>query len=180
MTVPVSPEPDTLRPGITRADFYCGRYRISGDASNGDRRLVDALRDPTRQYLDLRRVRVTALDGAEPPAEHADALLSKADVEWVAVRAEPPRAEARLYGYVRKVPVRVALVLHTCRIEGTVHVDSGATDPVHFFLRGLEKGTERFVAVTEPTVIPAPEDTDETLKLAIVNRASVRLYTALR
>jgi hypothetical protein len=34
--------------------------------------------------------------------------------------------------------------------------------------------------VTEATVIPAPEDKDETLKLAIVNRASVRLYTALR
>jgi hypothetical protein len=126
-------------------------------------------------------VRVTALDGGEPSAEYPDALLSKPELEWVAVRAEPPRTEARLYGYVRKTPVRVALVLSAWRIEGTVHVDSGATDPVIFFLRGLEKGTDRFLAVTDATITPAPDaNTDGTLKLAIVNRASVRLYSALR
>src|SRR5438105_5163032 len=125
-----------LPPGTTRAEFYTGRYCISGDVFTGnDRRLIDALRDPTRQYLEIKRLHTRALDdGNEPSAEYTDGLLNKGDVEWAAVLAEPPRAEARLYGFVRKAPVRVGLVLRTCRIEGNVHVESGSTDPVAFFL----------------------------------------------
>jgi len=170
----------SLPPGTTRADFYTGRYRLSGDVATGDRRLVEVMRDPTRQYLDVRRLRVEALDGSEQPAEYADGLLSKADVEWVAIQVEPPRAEARLYGFVKKAPVRVAVVLRTCRIEGNVHVESGSTDPAGFFLRGLEKGTERFIAVTSATVTPAPDGTNSALGLAIVNRSAVRLFSVLR
>jgi hypothetical protein len=172
----------TLPPGTTRAEFYTGRYCLSGDVFTGnDRRLIDALRDPTRQYLEVKRLSARPLDGAdEPPAEYADGLLNKGDVEWAAVVAEPPRAEARLYGFVRKAPVRVALVLRTCRIEGNVHVESGSTDPVAFFLRGLEKGTERFIAVTAATVTPAPPGVDGPLGLAIVNRTAVRLFSVLR
>ena len=83
-------------------------------------------------------------------------------------------------GYVKKAPVRAALVLRACRIEGTIHVDSGATDPVVFFLRGLEKTSERFLAVTGATVTPAPDATAANLSLAIVNRSAVRLFSALR
>ena len=174
------PEPDVERlpPGTTRADFYMGRYCFSGVVATAKGRLIEGLRDQTRQYLDVRRVRIEALDGAEPSVEYADALLTKADIEWVAVRAEPPRAEARLYGFVRKSQVRVALVLRTCRVEGTVHVESGATDPIVFFLRGLEKGAERFIAVTSATVTPSPTG-DSALGLVIVNRSAVRLVSVL-
>jgi len=171
-----------LPAGTTRAEFYTGRYCVSGDVFTGnDRRLIDALRDPTRQYLDIKRLRTRALDDAsEPTAEYPDGLLNKADVEWAAVVAEPPRAEARLYGFVRKAPVRVALLLRSCRIEGNVHVESGSTDPVAFFLRGLEKGTERFIAVTTATVTPLPSGVDGPLGLAIVNRTAVRVFSVLR
>ncbi len=169
-------------PGTTRAEFHTGRYCISGDVFTGnDRRLIDSLRDPTRQYLEVKRLRTRAIDdGDEPVAEYSDGLLNKADVEWAAVIAEPPRAEARLYGFVRKAPVRVALVLRSCRIEGNVHVESGSTDPVAFFLRGLEKGTERFIAVTSAIVTPTPLGTEGPLGLAIVNRTAVRLFSVLR
>jgi hypothetical protein len=172
----------SLAPGTTRADFYTGRYCLTGDVFTGnDRRLIDALRDPTRQYLEVKRLRARALDTTEEPiAEYPDGLLNKTDVEWATVRAEPPRAEARLYGFVRKAPVRVALVLRTCRIEGNVHVESGSTDPVAFFLRGLEKGTERFIAVTSATVTPPPPGIDGPLGLAVVNRTAVRLFSVLR
>jgi hypothetical protein len=172
-----------LPTAITRADFYTDQYRISADVNSGHGRLLEALRDPTRQYLDLRRVRVTPCDGSHAAAEYGDAVLNKAAVEWIAVRSEPPRGAGRLYGYVRKTPVRAALVLRTCRIEGTIHVQSGTTDPVAFFLRGsggLEKVTDRFLAVTDATITPTPEDTSGALNLVIVNRASVLLYTALR
>ncbi len=171
-----------LPPGTTRAEFYVGRYCLAGDVFTGnDRRLVEVLRDPTRQYLEVKRVRSRALDdSAEPPAEYGEGLLNKADVEWAAVVAEPPRAEARLYGFVRKAPVRVGLVMRTCRIEGNVHVESGSTDPVAFFLRGLEKGSERFIAVTSATVIPAPPGVEGTIGLAVVNRTAVRLFSVLR
>src|SRR6266508_2044815 len=55
-----------------------------------------------------------------------------------------------------RVALREALVLRSFRIEGNVHVESGSTDPVVFFLRGLEKGTERFIAVTSAIVTPTP------------------------
>jgi len=176
-----APEADLLLgPGLTRADFYCGRYRISADVYTGHRRLVELLRDVNRQYLDVRRLRVTALDGQDPTAEYGEGLLTKTEIDWVGIRAEPPRSEARLYGYVKKTPLRAALVLRTCRIEGTIHVDSGATDPVVFFLRGLEKTSERFLAVTGATVAPAPDRSAANLGLAIVNRGAVRLFSALR
>lgn len=171
---------EELPPGITHAEFYTGRYRLSGLVPTGaNRRLIDALRDPNRQYLDLRRVHLEALDGSEPVADYAEGLLTKADIEWVRVVAEPPRAEARLYGFIKKSPVRVALVLRTCRIEGNVHVESGSTDPIAFFLRGLEKGSERFLAVTSATLTPDPTQTEGPLGLAIVNRAAVRMISVL-
>lgn len=171
-----------LPPGTTRAEFYTGRYCLTGDVYTGnDRRLIDALRDPTRQYLELKRLRTRALDDSdEPAAEYSDGLLNKGDVEWATVIAEPPRAEARLYGFVRKAPVRVAVILRMCRIEGNVHVESGSTDPVAFFLRGLEKSTERFIAITSATVTPAAPGSDGPLGLAIVNRTAVRLFSVLR
>jgi hypothetical protein len=172
---------ESLPAGMTRADFYTGRYRVSGLVPTAKGRLIEALRDQTRHYLEMRHVHVEALDSSEPLVEYADGLLTKADIEWVAVRAEPPRAEARLYGFVKKSPVRVALVLRTCRIEGDVHVESGSTDPMVFFLRGLENGTERFLAVTSSAIVTRdPTAADSPLGLTIVNRAAVRLVSILQ
>lgn len=167
--------------GQTRADFYTGgRYLICADVDTGGRRLFDCLRDASRKYLDIRRVVVLPMDGIEAEVAYPDGLLSKDDIEWVAIRAEPPRAEARLYAFVRKAPIRVALLLDSCRIEGTVHIDNNATDPVLFFLRGLEKSSDRFVAVTNATITPSPETSDEPARLVIVNRVAIRLYSAQR
>jgi hypothetical protein len=180
MTSPLLPKPAANLPsGITRADFFMGKYCLSADAVTGDQRLIDVLRDSTRQYMSLRRVRVISLEGVEPIVEYSDALLKKAEVEWVAVRDESARAAARLYGYVRKTAVRVALVLPMCRIEGNAHIESKATDPVVFFLRGLEQSKERFLPVTEATITPSPDGADAVLQLAIVNRDNVRLYSVL-
>ena len=170
----------SMPPGLTRADFYTGRFCLTADVQTGDRRLIEALRDPNRHYLEVRRVRAVPLEGSDAPAEYGEGLLSKSDIEWAAIRAEPPRAEARLYGFVKKAPVRVALIMRTCRIEGSVHVESGSTDPIAFFLRGIEKASERFLAVTGATITPAPDDTDGSLGMAIVNRTAVRLFSVLR
>src|SRR5712692_1175886 len=117
MTSPLPPKPAASLPsGLTRADFFTGRYCLSADAVTGDQRLIDVLRDSTRQYLDLRRVRILPKEGVEPLADYEDALLRKAEVEWIAVRDEPSRTEARLYSFVRKTAVRVAFVLPSCLI----------------------------------------------------------------
>jgi hypothetical protein len=47
-------------------------------------------------------------------------------------------------------------------------------------LRGLEKGTERFIAVTSAVITPTLQDGESTLGLAIVNRSAVRLFSVLR
>jgi hypothetical protein len=169
----------SLPPETTRADFYTGRYCLSADVHTGDRRLIDVLRDQTRRYLELRRVRSVALDAEESPIHYAHGLLNKVDIEWATVRAEPLRAEARLYGFVKKAPVPVSVVLGTCRIEGMVHVESGSTDPAAFFIRSVER-ERSFILITAATVTPPSLGGEEKLGLAIVNASAIRFFSASR
>lgn len=170
-----------LPAGTTRADFCTGRFRTTADVLTGERRLLDVLRDTTRHYLDVRRLRVVPTEALDQqPVDYAEGLLHKADVDWVAVRAEPPRAEGRLYAFVKKSPVRVALVLGEHRIEGNVFVENASTDPVSFFLRGVEKSSsERFVAVTGANISSANGDVDAA-GLVIVNRGAIRIFSVVR
>ena len=168
-----------LPAGTTRADFCIGRYCVAGDIHTGDRRLLDVLRDTTRQYLEVRRLGIRLVDNPEQTSNYADGLLNKAEIEWAAVRAEPSRAEGRLYAFVRKTPVHVALVLSSYLIEGNVFVESVGTDPTSFFLRGVEKSGDRFLAVGSATISSSAGATDEA-GLVIVNRNAVRLFSVVR
>ena len=80
---------------------------------------------------------------------------------------------------MKKTPVRVLLVLESHTIQGNVFVESTATDPVGFFLRGIEKSSERFLAVGGAT-IALPNGRTEQTGLAIVNRGAVRLFSVIR
>jgi len=168
-----------LPAATTRAYFWSARYCISADVHTADRRLLDVMRDATRQFLDVRRVRITPVEARDHVLESADGLLSKAEIDCVAVRAEPSRAESRLYGFVKKTPVRVVLVLGSQTITGSVFVESTATDPVTYFLRGIEKSAERFLAVGSASILLPDGRTEET-GLAIVNRGAVRLFSVIR
>ena len=170
-----------LPTGTTRADFCIGRYCIAAEIHTGDRRLLDVLRDNTRNYLEVRQLGIRHADSLNPEqqVEYADGLLNKAEVEWAAVRAEPSRAEGRLYAFVKKTPVRVAFVLSSFSIEGSVFVDSAGTDPKSFFLRGIEKSGDRFLAVGSATISSASGQTDEA-GLVIVNRGAVKLFSVVR
>src|SRR5437764_1339988 len=121
-----------------------GSFRVTADVLTGDRRLLDILRDGTRQYLEVQRMYVGGAGVADAPAEASAGLIKKAEIDWVAIRAEPSRAEARLYSFVKKTAVRVMLVLGSHRIEGNVFVENTSIDPTSFFLRGVEKSNERF------------------------------------
>jgi hypothetical protein len=178
--VALSDAASPVPPGTTRADFYTGCYRITADVNTGDRRLLEVLRDSTRHYLEVRRVGVSSPDAPEcAPISSADGLLDKAGVDWIAVRAEPSRAAGKLYGYVKKTPVRVRLVLPMHCIEGNVFVENSATDPMTVFLRGIEKSTERFLAVGSATITSASGAADSAV-LAIVNRTAVSLFSVVR
>jgi hypothetical protein len=168
-----------LPPGTTRADIWTGRFCLSADIPTGDRRLLDLMRDVTRNYVDVRRVRVAPVDAPEQATEAADGLLTKSEIDCVAVRAEPSRAASRLYGFVKKTPVRVLLVLASQTIRGSVFVESMATDPVTYFFRGIEKSSERFLAVGSASISLQSGRTEET-GLAIVNRGAVRLFSVIR
>ena len=169
-----------LPAGTTRADFCTGRFVTTADVHTGERRLLDILRDNTRQYLEVRRLRVQGSEAVlQQPAEYTEGLLHKADVDWIAVRAEPSRAEGRLYAFVKKAPVRVGLVLGEHRIEGNVYIENVSTDPVSFFLRGIEKTSERFLAVTTATV-SSPTAQVADAGLVIVNRGAIRLFSVVR
>src|SRR6266700_7707732 len=158
-----------VAPGTTRADFYYGSYCMSAEISTGDRRLLDVLRDATRQYLDVRRLCVGSFGGTDHPAAYAHGLIHKHSLDWVAVRAEPARGQGRLYGSVKKSPVQVFIGLPKHRIQGTVFVDSGSTDPVVFFLRQVEKSGERFMPIVS-AVVTSESGSTQDVGLAIVNR----------
>jgi hypothetical protein len=168
---------DTPLPvGTTRAEFCTGRFRISADIQTADKRLLEIMRDTTRHYLELRRMVVRAMDGHDQVATYPDGLLNKSEIDWVAVRAEPSRAEGRLYGFVKKMPVRVALLLGSHRIEGNVFVETSGTDPVSYFLRGIEKTGDRYLAVGSATITSSSGAIDEA-PLVIANRNAVRLFS---
>jgi hypothetical protein len=164
-----------LPPGMTRGVFCLGRQRIFADVFTGERRLIDALRDPGRQYLDVRNGRLAGSDGQPEEREYGSGLMTKAAIEWVTILAEPPRVEQRFFAHVRKATIRVAFVLPSGEIEATVHVENAATDPVLFFLRSVEKGGERFIIATNAT-LPAATTAD----VVIINRAAVQFFCALR
>lgn len=168
-----------LPAGTTRADFCLGRYCVVGDVQTGDRRLLDVLRDTTRQYLEVRRLGIRPVENPELHADYSDGLMNKTEIEWAAVRAEPSRAEGRLYAFVKKTPVRVAFVLSSYLVEGNVFVDSAGTDPTTFFLRGVEKSSDRFLALGSATISSSAGATDQA-GLVIVNRSAVKLFSVVR
>ena len=177
-TVELAPLPP-LPAGTTRADFCIGRYCIAAEVHTGDRRLLDVLRDNTRHYLEVRRLGIRPVENPELRSDYTDGLLNKTDIEWAAVRAEPSRSESRLYGFVKKTPVRVAFVLGSYCVEGNVFVDSSGTDANLFFLRGVEKSGDRFLAVGSATISSAAGTSDEA-SLVIVNRSAVKLFSVVR
>jgi hypothetical protein len=75
--------------------------------------------------------------------------------------------------------VRVQLVLPSHCIEGNVFVESSAIDPATVFMRGIEKSTERFIAVGSASITSASGDLDS-VNLAIVNRSAVSLFSVVR
>jgi len=171
----------TLQPplptGVTRAMFCVGRQRIFADVFTGERRLIDMLRDPGRHYLDVRNARLADPNGQPGEREYGAGLLTKADIEWVTILAEPARVEQRFFAHVRKSTVRVAFVLPSGEIEATVHVENASTDPVQFFLRSVEKGAERFLIATNATLSAAAGHEGG---VVIINRSAVQFFCVVR
>lgn len=88
--------------GTTRADFYSGRYRISADVLTGKRRLLDALRKVGRLHIDVHDLEVSSHRATGQSVRFADGVLSKSEIDWAAVRAEPPRAEPGVFGFAKQ------------------------------------------------------------------------------
>jgi hypothetical protein len=162
---------------LTSATFYAGAYSITADVVTARRRLFDVLRDTSRKYLDVQALRVAPLEQPAAVRQYPTGLLSKSHIDYAIVWAEPDRAGARLYAYVQKFPVPAAVVLSRWRIDGTVHVESGHTDPITFFLRGLERSTERFLAITDARISPDPTAGRLADRVVIVNRSAIQLYS---
>src|SRR6266849_4126180 len=90
-----------LPPGVTRGVFCVGRQRIFADVLTGERRLIDMLRDPGRHSLDVRNARLSGPDGQPSEHEYRPGLLTKAEIEWVTILAEPARVEQRFFAHVK-------------------------------------------------------------------------------
>jgi hypothetical protein len=137
-TQSVVPGPDSASRAseqTTRVAFFTDTHRIIADVDTGPRRLVEVLRDATRTFVDLKRVRLARIaDPAETVATSPHGVLQKSDIQLAAILSEADRPQRRLYGYVAKATVRVLALMPGCEIVGDLHLPEGTKDGVVGYL----------------------------------------------
>ena len=128
-----------------------------------------------KMALTLDNVRINCSDRMEETVgAYPQVTVRREAVQGLLVMSEPPRPpQQRMAGYVAKTPVRVAVLVPTMLIEGTVHV-AGKVDAA---LQVLE-GTEGFAVLSEATVTLTSRSSGPiAVPTALVSRAHMELAT---
>jgi hypothetical protein len=129
-------------------DVYTAAYRVSGEVETRFSRVTEILNQLTGSHLTV--TRATLSEHADPTSTVAapSALVS---VDEVLVMVAPdlggPSGEMR----IPKRPVLAQLGLPPLRVTGKVHIPMGSR-PVD----GLLLGTDRFIAMTDATIVSGP------------------------
>ncbi len=128
-------------------DIYTAAYRVSGEVETRFNRVTEILNQLTGAHLEVRRA--TLSEHSDPKATVAapTALVSVDEVLlMIAVGLAGASDEMR----IPKRPVLAQLALPPLRVTGKVHVPMGSR-PVD----GVVHGTDRFVAMTDATIVSA-------------------------
>ena len=126
-------------------DVYTAAYRISGDVETRFGRVTEILNQLTGAHLEV--LRATLSEHSDPTATVAAPTALVAVDEVLVMIADGLGGQS---GEMRipKRPVLAQLALPPLRVTGRVHVPMGSR-PVD----GLIHGTDRFVAMTDATIV---------------------------
>jgi hypothetical protein len=151
------------------------RHSISGEIQLQDQRLSDFLNDRRDTSMRLLNTQVARL--TEPSKiiqRHAEAVVLK---QAAVVAFEPPQKaippSKRLYGYVKKTPYEVFLVLEGMEVYGVLHTP-GELDLRRF----LATTADSFLPITRTTVLLDANDRYVIEQDAILVNARLIRYIA--
>ena len=126
-------------------DVYTSAYRVSGEVETRFSRVTEILNQLTGAHLQVLRATLSEHDDPTSTVAAPSALVA---VEEILVMVAPdlggPPGEMR----IPKRPVLAHLALPPLRVTGKIHVPIGSR-PVD----GLVHGTDRFVAMTDATIV---------------------------
>ena len=126
-------------------DIYTAAYRVSGEVETRFHRVTEILNQLTGAHLEVRRA--TLSEHANPKATVAAPTALVSVDEVLLMIAEGLRGASDEMR-IPKRPVLAQLALPPLRVTGKVHVPMGSR-PVD----GVVHGTDRFVAMTDATIV---------------------------
>lgn len=130
-------------------DLYTAAYRVSGEVETRFNRVTEILNQLSGAHLEVRRA--TLSEHSDPKATVAAPTALVSVDEVLLMIAEGLGRGASDEMRIPKRPVLAQLALPPLRVTGKVHVPMGSR-PVD----GVVHGTDRFVAMTEASIVSGP------------------------
>ena len=164
-------------PEHAKVIVFCERHTMLAELNTGQRRLSDVINDPLHKLFNLQQVRINRGDRMdENVAEYPEVVIKREAVQALMVMGEPNRpAHQRISNYAPKQPVRVAALLPSFHIVGSVF--PGRVDPIDFLLNG----SEAFAVLRNATVTMTTRvDKQITVPTAFLNRTHLELVTVVQ
>jgi hypothetical protein len=162
---------------LSRVIVFSERHAILANLITGPRRLSDVVNDPMHKMFLLNQVKINRSERMEENlAEYNEIRIKRDAIQAILVMTEPPRPpQQRISNYVPKQAYRVAALLPSFHVVGTIHL-SGKLDAVDFML----DGTESFAVLSNATVTMTSRiDKPITVPTAFLNRAHIELATQI-
>ncbi len=153
-------------------------HAFTGIVDLTEQRLSDHLNDDQHTTLRLRDARVARITcPGEPLGQPALALLPKEHILLAYETEAPGQTPKRLYGFVKKNPHPVFMVVDGIEVRGMVHTTSGLD--LHDIYRFVASQRERFLPLTR-AIVTFCEDENLTMRpeAVIVNMHKLQ-YIAL-
>jgi hypothetical protein len=168
----------TQSPEASKVIVFSERHAILAELNSGTRRLSDVVNDPMHKLFHLEHVKINRSERLEENiAEYPEIRIKRESIQAILVMSEPQRPpHQRISNYVPKQAYRVAVLLPSFHVVGTVHL-SGKQDALDFVL----DGSEAFALLSTATVTMTSRiDKPIEVPTAFINRAHVELATLLQ
>lgn len=134
---------------ISRVVVLTPYHSIDGELRFTEKRLSDHLNARQATVIDLRNAAIARLKEPNKVLQrHAQAVIPK---DWIVIafepQQEPVHGAARLYAFVKKVPIEIFVALDAMEVRGTYHSSAGVD--LH---RLLADPPDPFFPVTRPSI----------------------------
>ena len=161
----------------SRVIVFSGRHAMLAELNSGMKRLSDVVNDPMHKHFLLEQVKINNADKMdENVAEYHRITIKRDAIRAILVMSEPHRPpQQRISNFVPKQPVRIAVLLPSFHIEGSIFLN-GKLDPADFVL----DGSDSFAIISNARVMLASRNGNPlTVPTALINRAHIEMATLL-